>query len=69
MPEPFRIAREKVRVLRPAGRITIHTSYAGQCPPMRYAPNAAAGNIGLTMFDRNAFVNLSRLAGLVDVEQ
>ncbi|CFS71696.1 methyltransferase [Mycobacterium tuberculosis] len=36
---------------------------------MRYAPNAAAGNIGLTMFDRNAFVNLSRSAGLVDVEQ
>ncbi len=41
----------KVRVLRPAGRITI-TSYAGNARRCA-APNAAAGSIGLTMFDRN----------------
>ncbi|OSC40963.1 class I SAM-dependent methyltransferase [Mycobacterium decipiens] len=69
MPEPFRIAREMVRVLRPGGRIAILTSYAGQEPPIRYAVNIAARTIGLTMFDRHAFVDLFSSAGLADVEQ
>lgn len=69
MPEPFRIAREMVRVLRPGGRIAILTSYSGQAPPIRYALDTAARAIGLTMFDRHAFVELFTSAGLVDVEQ
>ncbi|MBO0865869.1 MAG: methyltransferase domain-containing protein [Mycobacterium sp.] len=69
MPEPFGVAREMVRVLRPGGRIAILTSYAGQAPPLRYAMAAGARVIGLRMFDRHAFVNLFTSAGLVDVQQ
>ncbi|SOJ56812.1 Demethylmenaquinone methyltransferase [Mycobacterium simulans] len=69
MPEPFRIAREMVRVLQPGGRIAILTSYSGQRPPLRYALNAVARAIGLTMFDRQSFVDLFASVGLVDVEQ
>lgn len=69
MPEPFRIAHEMVRVLRPGGRIAILTSYSGQAPPIQYALNAVARAIGLTMFDRHAFVDLFASAGLVDIEQ
>lgn len=69
MPEPFWVAREMVRVLRPGGRIAILTSYAGQAPPLRYAMGAAARVIGLQMFDRHAFVDLFASAGLVDVAQ
>ena len=69
MPEPFRIAHEMVRVLRPGGRIAILTSYSGQVPPISFALNTGARAIGLTMFDRHAFVELFSSAGLVDVEQ
>lgn len=69
MPEPFGVAREMIRVLRPGGRIAILTSYAGQPPPLRQVMAAGARVIGLRMFDRQAFVDLFTSAGLVDVEQ
>lgn len=69
MPEPFGVAREMVRVLRPGGRIAILTSYAGQLPPLRYAMAAGARVIGLRMFDRHAFVDLFASAGLINVQQ
>ncbi len=69
IPEPFRVAHEMIRVLRPGGRIAILTSYAGQPPPINLALNTTARLIGLTMFDRDAFVDLFTTAGLVDVEQ
>lgn len=69
IPEPFRVAGEMVRVLRPGGRIAILTSYSGQAPPISYALNTAARAIGLTMFDGHAFIDLFASAGLVDVEQ
>lgn len=69
MPEPFRVAHEMVRVLRPGGRVAILTSYAGQVPPLRQAMAAGARVIGLQMFDRHAFVDLFSSAGLVDVSQ
>ncbi len=69
MPEPFRVAREMVRVLTPGGRVAILTSYAGQRAPVRRAMTAGARVIGLRMFDRHAFVDLFSSTGLVDVEQ
>lgn len=69
IPEPFRVAQEMIRVLRPGGRIAILTSYAGQPPPINLALNATARLIGLTMFDKDAFVDLFAEAGLTDVEQ
>lgn len=69
MPEPFRVADEMVRVLKPGGRIAILTSYAGQAAPIRYALAAGASVIGLRMFDRDTFVDLFSSAGLVDIEQ
>jgi len=58
VPEPFRVGREMVRVLRPGGRIAILTSYSGQAPPIRAVLTTAASKIGLTMFDRQSFVDL-----------
>lgn len=69
MPEPFRVAREMVRVLRPGGRIAILTSYVPDQPAIRHVMTAGARVIGLTMFDRHAFVELFSAAGLVDIEQ
>lgn len=69
IPEPFRVAREMVRVLRPGGRIAILTSYGDQPQPIGLALKTAAKVIGLTMFDGPAFVDLFGSAGLVDVEQ
>ncbi len=69
MPEPFRAAREMVRVLRPGGRIAVLTSYAPEAAPIRYALSTGARVIGLRMFDRQAFVDLFSSAGLVDIEQ
>lgn len=69
MPEPFRVAREMLRVLKPGGRIAVLTSYVPDLPPLRHAMTAGARVIGLTMFDRRAFVDLFSSAGLVDVEQ
>ncbi|MBX9641459.1 MAG: methyltransferase domain-containing protein [Mycobacteriaceae bacterium] len=69
IPEPFGVAHEMIRVLRPGGRIAILTSYAGQPPPINLALNTTARLIGLTMFDKDAFVDLFTEAGLVDVEQ
>jgi SAM-dependent methyltransferase len=69
MPQPFRVAHEMLRVLRPGGRIAILTSYAGQSAPIQQFLKAGAGVIGLTMFDRHAFVDLFTSSGLVDVEQ
>ncbi len=69
IPEPFRVAREMIRVLRPGGRIAILTSYAGQPPPINLALHTTARLIGLTMFDKDAFVELFNDAGLTDVEQ
>lgn len=69
MPEPFRVAHEMVRVLRPGGRVAILTSYAGQAPPVRQALAVGAHVIGLRMFGRAEFVDLFTTAGLIDVEQ
>lgn len=69
MPEPFRVADEMVRVLKPGGRIAILTSYSGQEPPVRLALSATARVIGLRMFGRDEFVDLFTTAGLIDVEQ
>ena len=68
IPEPFGVAREMVRVLRPGGRIAILTSYA-RGAPLRYLLTGGARVIGLRMFDRQAFVDLFSSAGLVDVDQ
>jgi ubiquinone/menaquinone biosynthesis C-methylase UbiE len=69
VPEPFRVVREMVRVLRPGGRIAILTSYAPAIAGIRYVLANGARMIGLTMFDRRAFVDLFAAAGLVDIEQ
>ena len=69
MPEPFRVAHEMVRVLRPGGRVAILTSYAGQSQPVRHAMTASARLIGLRMFDRHDFVDLFTSVGLIDVRQ
>jgi ubiquinone/menaquinone biosynthesis C-methylase UbiE len=69
MPEPFRVAHEMVRVLRPGGRVAILTSYAGQPPPLRQAMNVGARVIGLQMFERHAFTDLFASSGLIDVQQ
>lgn len=69
MPEPFRVAEEMLRVLRPGGRVAILTSYAGQVAPLRNALGAGARVIGVRMFDRDEFVDFFTTAGLVDVEQ
>lgn len=69
MPEPFQVAREMVRVLRPGGRVAILTSYASRIPPVRYATKASAKAIGLRLFDRDVFVDLFAKSGLVDIEQ
>ena len=69
IPEPFRVAHEMIRLLRPGGRIAILTSYARQPPPLNLAVNTTARLIGLTMFDKDAFVDLFTEAGLTDVEQ
>jgi ubiquinone/menaquinone biosynthesis C-methylase UbiE len=69
IPEPFHVAREMVRVLRPGGRIAILTSYAGQAAPIRSALTTVANAIGLAMFDRRAFLDLFSSAGLIDIDQ
>jgi ubiquinone/menaquinone biosynthesis C-methylase UbiE len=69
MPEPFRVAHEMVRVLRPGGRVAILTSYSGQPPPVRQVMNAGARVIGLKMFERDAFTDLFTSSGLIDVQQ
>lgn len=69
MPEPFRVAREMVRVLRPGGRIAVLTSYVPDVTPIRFALTSGARVIGVTMFDRHAFIDLFAAAGLVDIEQ
>lgn len=69
MPEPFRVAREMVRVLKPGGRIAVLTSYVPDLPGIRHAMTAGARVIGLSMFDRHAFVDLFSSAGLIDIEQ
>ncbi|WP_374024692.1 class I SAM-dependent methyltransferase [Mycobacterium sp. HNNTM2301] len=69
MPEPFGVALEMVRVLRPGGRIAILTSYTPDLPPIRSVMTNGARVIGLTMFDRHAFVEMFSSAGLVDIEQ
>jgi SAM-dependent methyltransferase len=69
MPEPFRVAGEMVRVLRPGGRVAILTTCAAQAAPVRHAMTGSARMLGLHMFDRYAFVDLFTSFGLVDVEQ
>jgi ubiquinone/menaquinone biosynthesis C-methylase UbiE len=69
MPEPFQVAREMVRVLRPGGRVAILTSYASPNPAIRHATEASAKVIGLRLFDRDAFIDLFSESGLVDIEQ
>jgi ubiquinone/menaquinone biosynthesis C-methylase UbiE len=69
VPEPFVVAREMVRVLAPGGRIAVLTSYAAGTAPLRRGLSGGAHLIGLTMFDRRAFVDLFSAAGLAEVEQ
>lgn len=69
MPEPFQVAAEMVRVLRPGGRVAILTSYVSRIPPVRYVSKSTAKAVGLRLFDRDAFTTLFTRAGLVDVEQ
>lgn len=69
MPEPFRVAHEMVRVLRPGGRMAILTSYASPVRSIRYVTEAGAKLIGLRLFDRDAFVDRFAESGLVDIEQ
>lgn len=69
MPEPYTVAREMVRVLRPGGRVAILTSYANRLPGIRQATQASAKVIGLRLFDRDVFVDLFSDAGLVGIEQ
>jgi ubiquinone/menaquinone biosynthesis C-methylase UbiE len=69
MPEPFRVAGEMMRVLKPGGRIAILTSYAPDVAPLRDLMAASARSIGLTMFGRRDFVDLFASGGLVDIEQ
>jgi ubiquinone/menaquinone biosynthesis C-methylase UbiE len=69
MPEPFRVAAEMVRVLKPGGRIAILTSYAPDVAPLRHVMTATARSIGLRTFGRHEFIDLFSSAGLVDIEQ
>ncbi|OBA57563.1 SAM-dependent methyltransferase [Mycobacterium sp. 1100029.7] len=69
MPEPFRVARDMVRVLKPGGRIAILTSYAPDVAPLQQIMAATARTIGLRTFGRHEFVDLFASAGLVDIEQ
>jgi SAM-dependent methyltransferase len=69
MPEPFRVAGEMVRVLRPGGRVAILTSCVAQAAPVRYAMTAISRIFGVHMFDRHVFVDLFTASGLVDIEQ
>jgi SAM-dependent methyltransferase len=69
MPEPFRVAGEMVRVLRPGGRVAILTTYVAQAAPIRQAMSGGARVFGIQMFDRHAFVDVFTSSGLVDVEQ
>lgn len=68
MPEPFRVADETVRVLKPSGRIALLTSCAREEPAIRPAMAVGAGLIGVRMFERSAF-DLFSSAGLVDIAQ
>jgi ubiquinone/menaquinone biosynthesis C-methylase UbiE len=69
MPEPFRVAGEMMRVLKPGGRVAILTTYAAQAAALRHAITRSARILGLHMFDRYAFVDLFASSGFVDVEQ
>lgn len=69
MPEPLRVAQEMVRVLAPAGRVAILTSYRSGFAPARVVTAPAAAVVGLRMFDKDTFVDLFTSAGLVDVHQ
>ncbi|HXR41806.1 MAG TPA: methyltransferase domain-containing protein [Acidothermaceae bacterium] len=69
MPEPLRVAQEMVRVLAPSGRIAILTSCSQDFAPIRYATEAAAGVVGLRIFDKHTFVDMFTSAGLVEIHQ
>lgn len=69
MPEPFQVAEEMVRVLKPGGRIALLTSCARGEEPIQQVMALGAGLIGVRMFERSAFVDLFSSAGLVDIEQ
>jgi SAM-dependent methyltransferase len=69
VPEPFVVAEEMIRVLKPHGRIAVLTSCARDERAIRQALALGAGVIGVRMFERSAFIDLFSSAGLVDVEQ